>query len=33
MALLVRQPGPITDHLLEIEFLDPEIQIFAFTFG
>jgi cytochrome c biogenesis protein CcdA/thiol-disulfide isomerase/thioredoxin len=30
---LVRQSGAITDHTFEIEFLDPGIQAYAFTFG
>jgi hypothetical protein len=30
---LIRQSGPITDRTLEIAFLDPEVQAFAFTFG
>jgi cytochrome c biogenesis protein CcdA/thiol-disulfide isomerase/thioredoxin len=30
---LVRQSGPIVDHTFEIEFLDPGVQAFAFTFG
>jgi cytochrome c biogenesis protein CcdA/thiol-disulfide isomerase/thioredoxin len=30
---LVRQSGPIKDRLFEIEFLDPGVQAFAFTFG
>lgn len=30
---LVRQRGPITDHLLEITFADSEVQVFVFTFG
>ena len=30
---LVRQPGPVTDRTLEITFLDPGIQGYAFTFG
>jgi thiol-disulfide isomerase/thioredoxin len=30
---LVRQPHPIADRLFEIEFLDPGIEAFAFTFG
>jgi len=30
---LVRQASPITDRLFEIEFLDPGVQAFAFTFG
>jgi hypothetical protein len=29
---LVRQPGPISDRLFEIEFLDP-VQALVFTFG
>ena len=30
---LVRQPGPIADRQFEIEFLDPGLDAFAFTFG
>jgi hypothetical protein len=30
---LIRQPGQIADRLIEIEFLDPGIQAFVFTFG
>jgi cytochrome c biogenesis protein CcdA/thiol-disulfide isomerase/thioredoxin len=30
---LIRQTGPIRDRLFEIEFLDPGVQAFAFTFG
>ena len=30
---LVRQPGPIGDRQFEIEFLEPGVQAFAFTFG
>jgi cytochrome c biogenesis protein CcdA/thiol-disulfide isomerase/thioredoxin len=30
---LIRQGGPITDHTFQIEFLDPAVQAFAFTFG
>ena len=30
---LIRQPGAIADHTFEIEFLDPGVQAFAFTFG
>jgi thiol-disulfide isomerase/thioredoxin len=30
---LVRQKGPITDHTFVIEFLDPGVQAFSFTFG
>jgi thiol-disulfide isomerase/thioredoxin len=30
---LIRQPGTITDRQFEIEFLDPGVEVFAFTFG
>ena len=30
---LIRQPRPIADRLFEIEFLDPNVEAFAFTFG
>jgi cytochrome c biogenesis protein CcdA/thiol-disulfide isomerase/thioredoxin len=30
---LIRQPGPVTDHTFEIQFLDPGVQAFSFTFG
>jgi len=30
---LIRQPGPIADRLFEIEFLEPGVEAFAFTFG
>jgi thiol-disulfide isomerase/thioredoxin len=30
---LIRQPKPISDREFEIEFLDPGIAVFAFTFG
>jgi thiol-disulfide isomerase/thioredoxin len=30
---LIRQQGPITDRLFEIEFLDSGVEAFAFTFG
>jgi thiol-disulfide isomerase/thioredoxin len=30
---LIRQPRPIADRLFEIEFLDPGVEAFAFTFG
>ena len=30
---LIRQPMPISDRGLEIEFLDPGVQLLAFTFG
>ncbi len=30
---LIRQSGPVTDRTFRIEFLDPGVQAFAFTFG
>jgi cytochrome c biogenesis protein CcdA/thiol-disulfide isomerase/thioredoxin len=30
---LIRQSGPVADHLFEIRFLDPGVQAYAFTFG
>ncbi len=30
---LIRQKGAVEDRTFEIEFLDPEVQAFAFTFG
>ena len=30
---LIRQPKPIADRQFEIEFLDPDVEAFAFTFG
>jgi len=30
---LVRQSGPVDERLFEIEFLDPGVEAFAFTFG
>jgi Thioredoxin like C-terminal domain len=30
---LIRQPNPIADRLFEIEFLDPGLKAYAFTFG
>ena len=30
---LVRQPGPVDDRTFEIEFLDPGVQAYVFTFG
>ena len=30
---LIRQPGPIGDRTIEVEFLDGGVQSFAFTFG
>jgi hypothetical protein len=33
MYQLIRQPGPIAERTFEIEFLDPGVEAFAFTFG
>jgi len=33
MYQLVRQKGPIKDVTFEIEFLDPGVEVFSFTFG
>jgi thiol-disulfide isomerase/thioredoxin len=33
MYQLVRQPGPIADREISIEFLDPGVEVFDFTFG
>jgi cytochrome c biogenesis protein CcdA/thiol-disulfide isomerase/thioredoxin len=30
---LIRQKGAITDHTFAIQFLEPGVQVFAFTFG
>jgi cytochrome c biogenesis protein CcdA/thiol-disulfide isomerase/thioredoxin len=30
---LLRQSGDIEDHTFSIEFLDPDVQVYAFTFG
>jgi len=30
---LIRQSGPIVDRVFEIEFLDPGVEAYAFTFG
>jgi thioredoxin family protein len=30
---LIRHNGPIADRAFEIQFLDPDIQAYAFTFG
>ena len=30
---LIRQKGVIEDHTFEIEFLDPGVEAFVFTFG
>jgi hypothetical protein len=33
MYQLVRQQGAIIDREFEIEFLDPDVEIYDFTFG
>jgi hypothetical protein len=33
MYQLVRQKGRIADVLFEIEFVDPGVEAFSFTFG
>jgi hypothetical protein len=33
MYQLIRQPGPIAEHQFEIQFLDPGVEVFVFTFG
>jgi thiol-disulfide isomerase/thioredoxin len=33
MYQLIRQPKPIGDRQFEIEFLDPGVEVFSFTFG
>ena len=33
MYHLVRQEGPTKDVTFEIEFLDPGVEVFSFTFG
>ena len=30
---LIRQPGSVTERTFEITFLDPNVQVYAFTFG
>jgi hypothetical protein len=30
---LIRQPGSVGDREFEIQFLDPGVEAFAFTFG
>ncbi len=30
---LIRQPHAVADHTFEIEFLDPDVQAYSFTFG
>jgi Thioredoxin like C-terminal domain len=33
MYQLIRQHGQVTGRLFEIEFLDPEVEVYDFTFG
>jgi hypothetical protein len=33
MYQLIRQTRPIDDHQFTIEFLDPGVEVFVFTFG
>jgi hypothetical protein len=33
MYQLIRQKGPVADRTFEIEFLDPGVEVFSFTFG
>jgi hypothetical protein len=33
MYQLIRQKGSINDATFEIEFLDPGVEVFSFTFG
>jgi thiol-disulfide isomerase/thioredoxin len=33
MYQLIRQSGRVADHQFEIEFLDPGVEVFVFTFG
>ena len=33
MYQLIRQTGPVADREFEIQFLDPGVQVFVFTFG
>jgi hypothetical protein len=33
MYQLIRQPGRVADHHFEIQFLDPGVEAFVFTFG
>jgi len=30
---LIRQPTPILNRRFEIEFLDPSVEVYVFTFG
>lgn len=33
MYQLIRQPGPVAERQFEIQFLDPKVEVFVFTFG
>jgi hypothetical protein len=33
MYQLIRQPGSVADRQFEIQFLDPGVEVFVFTFG
>jgi thiol-disulfide isomerase/thioredoxin len=33
MYQLIRQPGPVADRVFEIQFMDPGVEAFVFTFG
>jgi hypothetical protein len=33
MYQLIRQPGAVADSRFDIEFLDPGVEVFVFTFG
>jgi hypothetical protein len=33
MYQLIRQTGRVADHQFEIQFLDPGVEVFVFTFG
>lgn len=33
MYQLIRQPGPVRQRRFEIEFLDPGVEVYSFTFG
>jgi hypothetical protein len=33
MYQLIRQHGPVDEKTFQIEFLDPEVEVYDFTFG
>jgi hypothetical protein len=33
MYQLIRQQGPVTDREFQIEFIDPQVDVYDFTFG